>query len=135
MSSLLAVAALMAVALGGTAALVFGAGVTEPLVPSPEAVVHGFVNALSAGRYTVALKYLGDSLKEETTGDVLRRLDQILREEFGEYEFALGGDETIQGMQATYAARIDTARRGKVAWEFRLERDRATRLWKITLLP
>lgn len=135
MRSLVAVAAVMAAALAITAALVLGAGIGEPLVPAPKAVVQGFVKSLAAGRFEIARKHLDGSLKETTTAQVLRRLEDALRAEYGEYELRPGGEETIEGDQADYDAVIHTGRRGIVVWPFRLERDPATRLWSITDLP
>ncbi len=130
----LSVLAVLVLSLGLLAWLILGLGISEPLVPDPENVVKGFVTRLSSGRYESAQQALGDELKARYQIDALQQLNSSLEDKLGEYTVEPGGQQDQQGDQAAYLAQVKTVRGGMREWNFQLERDQRTGLWKISSL-
>jgi hypothetical protein len=73
----------MAVAIGITAAALFGLGDRSLLASPPEAVVEDFMRKLETGRYVRAREDLSDDIVEQVGPDSLRALQRALEARIG----------------------------------------------------
>jgi hypothetical protein len=127
--------ALLAVVVAATVALDAGLvrelDVHHVLTPAPGNVVRNFITAMHAGRFAVARQQLDERARSRVTVDDLRRADQALRREHGDYRLAAGGG----GDDERYEGTLETASGAGLRLSARLQRDPRTRLLKLVDVP
>jgi hypothetical protein len=110
----------MAVAIGITAAALFGLGDRSLLASPPEAVVEDFMRKLETGRYVRAREDLSDDIVEQVGPDSLRALQRALEARIGKIVDVHGERLWMTRNAARAAAVLTTESRKEVEVELPL---------------
>ena len=120
MSGLLGILATVALALGLTAASLFGLRDRSVLTSPPESTVEDFMRKLETGRYVRAHADLSDDVAKRVTADSLRSLLLALESRVGAIVGVQGERLWITDAAARAAAVLTTDREREIAVEFPL---------------
>jgi hypothetical protein len=130
LKALLRVSAMILAALAVVALGVFGFHDDATFVPPPEAVVEGFMRALTTHRYAQALSYLDPGLRARGAG-ALRRREAEIERVCGHVHDVRGEAGNRSGESASAVAVLRTAR-GDARLRFELLRQQGE--WRLASL-
>lgn len=89
-------------------AILISAGITEFIVPPPEQVAAGMVDALGARRYEGALNQMSEEVKNQVRIEDLRQLVDEIEARHQGIDQAEGVDSQVQGDSASATVQVRT---------------------------
>lgn len=111
-----------------TAAVIFGLGDSDTLVPPPDSVVEGFVRQVISGRYDRAIPYLSREAAAQMNTGPLKQLKERLDSRAGKVLNVQGEPGIRKDERAEAIAKLQT-RNGEIALRFDLIREEG--VWSI----
>src|SRR5687768_15330947 len=118
----------LVLSLAAVTALISATGDSDVLVPPPEAVAEGFLRAIETERFSQALPYLDEELRNRVGEHYLRQLLTALERQHGKIEDVRGDRSTVRGDEAEAEVSVRTAA-GETPLRLQLRREK--HLWKI----